>query len=194
MDASTAEQVSGLLAEGLDHYGCDEIGDAIEKWREVLRLDPGNAEAIDYLQTADRRDQRRLPMEDQMSDKVRHIVHAAHQTIVADDWEGALDILGSAGEGEPAGLEFEATLEIVRSRLLRRYTQRVGDLNRAPMLSGSSADLTNYNLPPDAGFMLSLIDGTTPLSDLISLSGMDAFDALRIVRNLLDAKIVEMRS
>ena len=117
MDASRVDQVSALLAEGLDHYGCDEIGDAIEKWREVLRLDPGNAEAIDYLQTADRRDQRRLPMEDQMSDKVRHIVHAAHQTIVADDWEGALDILGSAGEGEPTGLEFEATVDNLMSRL-----------------------------------------------------------------------------
>jgi hypothetical protein len=193
MDDSKAERVSALLAEGLDHYGNDEIGPALEKWRQVMRLDPGNAEALDYLQTADRRDQRRLPLGDQMSDKIRQIVHAAHQTIGADDWEGALDILGSAGE-ETTGLEFEATIEIVRSRLLRKYTERVGDLTRAPAMCGNTGDLTNYNLPPETGFMLSLIDGRTPLSDLISLSGMDAFAALRIVGNLLDAKIVEMES
>jgi actin-like ATPase involved in cell morphogenesis len=42
--------------------------------------------------------------------------------------------------------------------------------------------------------MLSLIDGTTGMADLISLSGMDAFEALRIVGNLLDSEILEMRS
>jgi hypothetical protein len=186
-------EISALLAEGLDHYGCDEIGPAIKAWRAVLLLDPGNAEAIDYLQTADRRDQRRLPICDQMSDTVRHISHAAQQMITANDWEGALDLLYSA-DSERTGIEFEAMIEIVRSRLLRSYTERVGDLSSVPALRAASANLTSFNLPPDAGFMLSLIDGTTRLSDLISLSGMDAFAALRIVGNLLDAEIVEMRT
>jgi hypothetical protein len=187
-------EISALLAEGLDHYGCDEIGPAIKAWRAVLQLDPGNAEAIDYLQTADRRDQRRLPISDQMSDTVRNIVHAAQQMIKTEDWEGALDLLYSAGDGERTGLEFEAMVEIVRSQLLRSYTQRVGDLSSVPAIRAAGANLTSFNLPPDAGFMLSLIDGTTRLSDLISLSGMDAFAALRIFGNLLDAEIVEMRT
>ena len=42
--------------------------------------------------------------------------------------------------------------------------------------------------------MISLIDGTTRVADLISLSGMDAFEALRILGNLLDADIVELRA
>lgn len=193
MAESLADQVSALLAEGLDHYGCDEIGSAIKAWRAVLAIDPGNSEAIDYLETADRRDQRRLPLPDQMSDTIRNIVFAAHQTIADDDWEGALDLLHSAGGTEPTGLEFEATIEIVRSNLLRQYKERVGDLSSVPVLRASS-DLRSFNLPADAGFVLSLIDGTTPLSDLVSLSGMDAFAALRIVRNLIEARIVEMRA
>lgn len=193
MVQSKEEQVGALLAEGLDHYGCDEIGPAIKAWRAVLLLDPGNAEAIDYLQTADRRDQRRLPAEDQMTDTVRNIVFAAQQTIAARDWEGALDLLKSAGDG-PAGLEHEATVEVVRWNLLRRYKERVGDLACVPRVCSVGSDLTNFNLPPDAGFMLSLVDGTTPLSDLISLSGMDEFEALRIFGNLLDVKILEMQS
>jgi len=188
------EQISALLAEGLDLYGCDEIGPAIKAWRAVLALDPGNAEALDYLQTADRRDQRRLPVADQMSDTIRNIVFAAQQAIGARDWEGALDLLDNAADAGSTGLEYEATIEIVRSRLLRQYTDRVGDLAAVPVLRSETGDLTNFNLPPDAGFMLSLIDGTTPLSDLISLSGMDVFEALRIVGNLLEAGILDMRS
>jgi hypothetical protein len=144
MPNSKDAQVSALLAEGLDHYGCDEIGPAIKAWRAALLLDPGNAEAIDYLQTADRRDQRRLPLGDQMSDTIRNIAHAAQQMITAGDWEGALDVLYSARDAERTGLEFEAMVEIVRSRLLRCYTQRVGDLSSVPALRTAGSDLTSF--------------------------------------------------
>jgi hypothetical protein len=191
---SKEDQITRLLAEGLEHYGCDEIAPAIEAWRGVLALDPRNTEALDFLQTADRRDQRRLPLEEQMSDSARRIVYQAKMMIGQADWEGALELLRSSAGSEPAALEYEATVEIVRSRLLRRYTERVGNLDGVLAMSGASGDLTGLNLPSDAGFMLSLIDGTTCLADLISLSGMDAFEALRIVGDLLDSDVLEMRA
>ena len=189
---SREDAIARLLAEGLDHYGSDEIGPAIHAWRKVLELDPENAEALDYMQTADRREQRRLSPRDQMSDAARRIVHEVRPMISAGDFEGALDLLRSASESDPAALEVDVTTELVRSRLLRLYAARVGNLGAVPVLCGDPGDLTRYNLPPDAGFILSLVDGTTCLADLISLCGMDAFEALRIVGNLLDAKIVEM--
>lgn len=187
------ERIARLLAAGLDHYAEDHIGQAIQTWRQVLELDPGNAEALDYIQSADRREQRRLPPEEQLSDTRRHIVHEASGLIARGDWEGALDLLRSPGDGSPTVLEYEATVEIVRSHLLRRYGERVGSLDGVPALRGGD-EITSYNLPSDAGFVLSLIDGTTSLADLISLSGMDAFEALRIFGNLLDADIVELRA
>jgi hypothetical protein len=48
-----------------------------------------------------------------------------------------------------------------------------------------------YNLPATAGFLLSLIDGRTCVDELLALSGMDPFDVLRGLSNLLDAGIVE---
>jgi len=195
MDAtriSKREEIARLLAEGLDHYGEDAIGKAIQSWRAVLDLDPHNPEALDYIQTADRREQRKLPREDQMSDTARRVVHEAGVRIETGDWEGALDLLRSVGDSEASGLEYEATIEIVRSRLLGCYAERIGDLDALPVVCGKG-DLRSFNLPRDAGFVLSLIDGDTRLSDLISLSGMDAFEALRVVGHLLDAGIVEMR-
>ncbi len=192
MDDGKQAEVARLLAEGLEQYGEDAIGKAIQSWRQVLAIDPHNPEALDYIQTADRRDRRSLPPEEQMSDTARQIAHAAEGLIERGDWEGALDML-RAVDGEPASLEYEAMVELVRSRLLREYTERIGNRDGVPALRGAAADLTGFNLPSDAGFMISLIDGTTRLSDLISLCGMDAFEALRIVINLLDADIVEMR-
>ena len=186
------EEIARLLSEGLDHYGEDAIGKAIQTWRTVLGLDPHNAEALDYIQTADRRDQRRLPIDEQMSDTSRHIVHEVDGLIAKGDWEGALDLLRSTGDSEPTVLEYEATVELVRSRLLSQYSARVGDLAGVPALRDGAGDITGYNLPSDAGFILSLVDGTTPLADIISLSGMDAFEALRIVGSLLDADILEL--
>jgi len=194
MDESKEDEVARLLAEGLDHFGNDEIGLALQVWRGVFAIDPGNAEALDYIHTADRRDQRRLPLSDQLSDTARRIIHEVRGMIERSDWEAALDLLRSNNEAEPAALEYEATIEIMRSRLLRKYAARVGKLDSVPVLRGAEGDLTRYNLPPDAGFVLSLIDGTTRLADLISLSGMDAFEALRIVGHLLDAEILEMRA
>jgi hypothetical protein len=49
-----------------------------------------------------------------------------------------------------------------------------------------------FNLPAQAGFMLSLIDGDTSVGDIVSLSGMDSFEALRVLNGLVDAGIVSL--
>jgi hypothetical protein len=191
--ADSSQEIARLLADGLDYYGDDQIGKAIQTWRQVFALDPKNAEALDYIQTADRRDQRRLPPDEQMSDDARRIVHEVGPLIDGEQWESALELLRSPGVSETTVLEYEATVEVVRSRLFGQYAERVG-VDGVPALRDGAGDITSYNLPSDAGFMLSMIDGTTSLPDLISLSGMDAFEALRIVDHLLDAEIVEMRA
>ena len=178
MDDAKRADLERLLAEGLEHYGEDAIGKAIQTWRLVLDIDPHSAEALDYIHTADRREQRHLPFAEQMSDTTRNVVHAAGGLIEKRDWEGALDLLRSVEDSEPASLEFEATVELVRSRLLRHYTERVANLDGVPAVRADSADLTGLDLPSEAGFMISLIDAKTRLTDLISLSGMDAFEAM----------------
>jgi hypothetical protein len=194
MGESKSQAITRLLAEGLDHYGDDAIGKAIQAWRRVLELDPRNAEALDYIQTADRREQSRLPLEEQMSDTERHLVHAAGVRLDQGDWEGALELLRGSGQVQPYALEYQATLELARSQLLRQVAKRIGSLDRVPFVRGDPGDLQRLNLPPDAGFVLSLIDGTTHLTDLVSLSGMDAFEALRLVEKLVDAEILELRA
>ncbi len=44
--------IEALLRRGLDHYGRNEVTEAVALWREVLRIDPSNEQAVDFLQTA----------------------------------------------------------------------------------------------------------------------------------------------
>lgn len=192
MSETKQARIARLLAEGLDHYGVGDVANAILSWEEVLVLDPGNGDAQDYIRTADRRRHPRPSGEKGMPPVVRSLLDESRRQIREERFEEALDLLRSAAEAEPEALEIQARLDLVRARLLRRYRERVGDLSSAPVVRGEAGSITRYNLPSDAGFLLSMVDGSTSAADLVSLSGMDAFEALRILQGLLDAGIVGM--
>jgi hypothetical protein len=102
-----------------------------------------------------------------------------------------LDLLESVAGREPGRLDVEAFVDLARAALLRVYRQNVGNGGRVPRVRIPPDQVLKYNLPASAGFLLSLIDGRTSVDELLALSGMDPFDVLRGVSNLLDAGIVE---
>jgi tetratricopeptide (TPR) repeat protein len=62
---TSTPSIEALLRRGLDHYGRNEVKEAIATWREVLRLDPTHEQALDFLETAgaipEKRDAQVLP-------------------------------------------------------------------------------------------------------------------------------------
>jgi hypothetical protein len=97
----------------------------------------------------------------------------------------ARDYLQAAGVDAPA----PAT-----AGLLRVYRARVGSGAAVPAVRIPAQQVMQFNLPAAAGFLLSLVDGSTSVDDLMAVSGMDPFDALRALSNLLQAGIVESRA
>lgn len=193
MAESREDRIKRLLSEGLDLYGLGEISASIVTWEKVLELEPSNAESLDYIRTADRRKNPRPPKKENMAGAVAALLQEAQALMRQDDFAAALDLLRSASGPGFGGIEFEANLDLARSRLYALYAERIGDLSRIPNVESSPGSLKQFNLPPDAGFMLSMVDGTTSVADLISLSGMDAFEALHTLSGLMEAGIVEMR-
>jgi hypothetical protein len=191
---SRESRIERMLQEGLDFYGVDDISQAIQAWQAVLELDPRNQQALDYLQNADRRKRPRPAKGKGMASAVGAVLQEARLLMQQGDLSPALDLLRSASGPGFSTVELEATLDLVRSQLHRVHRERIGDLERVPVLCADAGDLTRFNLPSDAGFLLSMIDGVTASGDLISLSGMDAFDVLRTLDALLEAGIVEMNS
>ena len=187
MPGMNEEKVSSLLQQGLELYGTGDVARAFLLWSEVLELDPGNEEAIDYMRDADRRAK---PRGGSTGFGASSIIEEARRILRAQDEEAALELLTSAPT--VGSLEGEAMIELLRASLFRRYRSELGDLSQVPrIVEGAADDLKSRNLPPTAGFLLSMIDGMTPLVDLVSVSGMDRFEALRAVCRMHAAGIVE---
>ena len=72
--------------------------------------------------------------------------------------------------------------------------EALGDLSGVPEVAANPKEITQFNLSPDAGFLLSQVDGETTIEQLVSLAGTDPFQALRTLDRLISAGIVEIES
>lgn len=192
MGQSTADEIDRLLQEGLNHYGTGDMEQAIRCWRGVLELDPSQPEAREYLEAA-----LDDACEGNQGERAREpdaLLQEAQRLLQADDPETALEILESAAAQDPDHLEVHSYIDMVRTRLLKRYRERFVQDPGIPRLRLEPEQVMKYNLPPDAGFLLSLVDGTITVKDLLSVCGMDEFCSLRLLARLVDAGIVEIGS
>jgi len=121
---------------------------------------------------------------------VSTLVRDAQQLLRGHDYEGALDLYQMAASLDSERIELEGYVDLLRSRLVKRYRERIGDAGRVPTLLVPLDQITRFDLPADAGFVLSMIDGRTSFGELLSVTSMGPFEALRIVAGLLDAGIV----
>jgi len=122
------------------------------------------------------------------------LLQDAHEAIESHDLEGALELLRAAATQDPDRIELEGFVDGVRSRLLKQYREDVGDVQRIPKVIADQAAIMSINLPAQAGFLLSLVDGKTTIREIVSISGMDAFDAFSILKGLFEAKIAAVDS
>jgi tetratricopeptide (TPR) repeat protein len=188
MAESRQEQVARLLQAGLDHYGEGRAAEAERCWGEALFLDPDNAEARDYIETLESdgsgASQTSAPAAvPDLADDALRLMREGHL-------EAALELFETLARRDEEHLEVETYLEMVRSKLLERYRERVGGLEAVPAVQLDARQLMGFNLPATTGFLLSLVDGRTSVNDLISLSGLDPFDTLRTLSGLLEAGVV----
>ena len=186
MSEAKEHKVSSLLQQGLELYGTGDVARAFLLWSEALQLDPNNEEALDYMRDADRRVKARG---ESLEVSTASLVEDSRRLLRSDDAEAALELLANA----PAtgSLECEAMIELLRANLFQHYRAELGDLSQVPRVVGSEGgELRSRNLPANVGFLLSMIDGMTPISDLVCVSGMDRFEALRSVCQMHQAGIV----
>jgi tetratricopeptide (TPR) repeat protein len=188
MSESVQERIARLLAEGLELFGEDRVEQAAIRWREVLSLDPGQREARDYLESAG------LAAPSEAAGAARALGAQALAQAARGEPGEALALLRSAAEAAPDDLELQGALELVRARLYETYRERMLDGAGLPRVLVASDQLLRFNLPPDAGFVLSMIDGHTRVDDLVTVTGMDPFDVLHVLGRLEAAGIVEIAS
>jgi tetratricopeptide (TPR) repeat protein len=183
MAESPAERTARLLAEGLELFGQDRVEQAIACWREVLALDPQHREARDYLESAGAS---AAPREERAS------VSRALSLVEQGDGPAALTLLRAALARSPQDLEAQAAFDLVRAHLFAAYRARAGSGSGRPRLKVGADQLLRFDLPPEAGFLLSMLDGRTRIEELMTVGGLDAFEVLHLLARLEKAGIVEV--
>ena len=73
------------------------------------------------------------------------------------------------------------------------YAARLGPLDRVPLVVVPRAQMRWLSIDHRAGFVLSLIDGSSSIEMILDVSGMPKLDALRILHELVQQKIVSFK-
>ena len=109
------------------------------------------------------------------------------------DYTGALEMSELILAEEPGDLEAAECGENCRSVLEQMYAARLGPLDRVPMVVVPRTQMRWLSMDHRAGFILSLIDGSSSVDLILDVCGMPKLDALRILQELVQQKIVAFR-
>lgn len=104
--------------------------------------------------------------------------------------EEALELVESCAEGAD-DLQLEGYRELLRCRVLDHYRGQVPE-SACLRRSMEPDEIMRFNLPASAGFLVTMLDGETAFGDVVALSGMDPFEAHRILHRLIGAGIAEV--
>jgi hypothetical protein len=108
------------------------------------------------------------------------------------DFSGALVMAEALLELDPENAEALLFAEHCRDVLKRMYLSRLGGVKRVPHISMTRDQQRWLSLDHRAGFVLSLVDGTSTIDEVLDISGMPELDALRILFELLQQNVIKV--
>ena len=109
------------------------------------------------------------------------------------DYSGALVVAESILEEEPAHDEATRLAENCRGVLQQMYVARLGALDRVPFVAVPREQLRWLSIDHRSGFVLSHVDGVSSLEQILDVSGMPSLDALRILYELVQQRVIGIR-
>lgn len=137
--------------------------------RRPITLEPGSSEAP-------------KPRDEEMKDRVS-----------LGDYSGALEIAEAILADVPGDAEAHACAESCRTVLRQMYATRIGPLDHVPTVAVPRDQLRWLSIDHKAGFVLSLVDGVSSLEMILDVSGMPELDALRILSELVQQRIISLK-
>lgn len=108
----------------------------------------------------------------------------------AGDFTGALLLAESVLETEPDHADAKRYAQSCRDVLVQMYTARLGPLDQVVRVAVPPDQVRWLSLDHRSGFLLSLVDGTSTMEELLDISGMPRLDALRIMYTLAEQQVI----
>jgi hypothetical protein len=108
------------------------------------------------------------------------------------DFSGALVVAQGILENHPSHDEALRCQERCTEVLSQMYLARLGSLSQVVQVALSGDQIRWLSLDHRAGFLLSLVDGTSSIEELLDVSSMPRLEALRILYGLLDQRVIAL--
>ncbi len=125
-----------------------------------------------------------------MDDDPDTLISGALEAYKAGRLEDAWGELQKVASAEPERLDVQGYLQLIRADRAKVWAREIGDQGRVVQLRRPTQDLMGMKLAPDEGFLLSQVDGSLTLADLISLSSSDRVRTLEILARFLREQII----
>jgi hypothetical protein len=109
------------------------------------------------------------------------------------DFTGALVIAEGILESNSHDNEAHLCAEHCRDVLTQMYSARLGPLSQTVAVAIPNDEIRWLSLDHRAGFLLSLVDGSLTLEEILDISGMPKLDALRLMFTLFDQHVVRLK-
>ncbi len=149
-----------------------------------LALDPIGAEATALVERASG-----FPPGMEKVDPRREM----HERLALGDFTGALSIAESILSDAGDDTETHRVAEECRSRLTQMYISRLGGLDMTPVMAVPRSELKWLSLDHRAGFLLSQLDGSVTIEEVMDTAGMPALEVLRTVWELMNQRVIELK-
>ena len=109
------------------------------------------------------------------------------------DFSGALTIAEGILEDNKHNVDAQRYAESCRDVLRQMYAARLGPLDQVPVVAIPVEQLRWLTLDHRAGFLLSHVDGVSTLEEILDISGMPPLEAMRIIYELLQQKVIALQ-
>ena len=125
-----------------------------------------------------------------LPESVTEMVWSAERKLEQDP-EAALLIIQKALEQQPNNPEAQSLLPVAEEKYVKRVYDSGGLSPRSvPRLLISPAEMTNQQIDPQEGFVLSRINGSWDVQAILSICPFREADCLRMIRKLMDRGII----
>ncbi|HSD88068.1 MAG TPA: hypothetical protein VLB44_11160 [Kofleriaceae bacterium] len=145
----------------------------------VLPFDPIDARTAQILDEVDENAPPDEPREEQTRRRISSLLQRAIEYNKAGETDKAVAAVDLALSEDPNSALGQKLVTRNRDTIMQIFQSFIGDLERTPQLARPLHELSNAPISPRAAFLLSRIEGTLTIDELLDVSGMPRMEAYR---------------
>jgi hypothetical protein len=150
----------------------------------ILSFDPIGARTEEILDQIDQLAPRGESKEDRTRRRITALIDAAMAWMGRNEFDKAVAAVDLALGEDPNSALAQKLIHRNRDQIMAVFTAFLGDLQRTPVLARPLHELGAAPISPRAAFLLSRIDGTLSLDEILDVSGMPRVEAYRYLCQL----------